>query len=167
MTSPKRETFINTRTHCMDLANQSKAVQSLDINGQIIDVSPAWLELTGYDKDEAIGRHFMEFLYPDSLSCVKKNFPNLKDFGYVDNVQLKVRTKANRALSVTLNGTSKYDEQGEFERTFCELSLNAVLEDGFKKDMDEFLEDMEDYLTKLGDLLNQKIEGVQKLLRRA
>ena len=119
-----RETLIKTRTHSMDLNNDDKIVQSLDFSGSVIDVSPAWLELTGYEKEEVIGRHFIEFLHADSLLCVESNFPHLKDFGYVDNVQLKIRTKDNRAVSVTLNGTSKYDYNGDFERTFCELTLN-------------------------------------------
>lgn len=126
MMTSTRETLFNTRAHCMDLSNHEKAVQSLDLSGSILDVSPAWLALTGYAKDEVVGRHFIEFLHPESLSCVEKNFPHLKDFGYVDNVQLKIRAKDNKALHVSLTGTSKYDENGVFEQTFCELTLTST-----------------------------------------
>lgn len=119
-----REKLINTRSHCMDMENQEKPVQSLDLSGSIIDVNPAWLELTGYEKEEVLGRHFIEFLHADSLLCVHSHFPQLKDFGYVDNVPLKIRTKNDDVLSVSLTGTSKYGTQGSFERTFCELTLN-------------------------------------------
>lgn len=108
----------------MSLGDEEKAVQSLDLSGTVIDVSPAWLELTGYEKEEVIGKHFMEFLDVESLLCVEKNFPQLKDYGYVDNVQLKIRAKSSVVLSVSLNGTSKYHQDGSFERTFCELTLN-------------------------------------------
>lgn len=120
-----KETYIKTRTHSMDLKDHSKAVQSLDLSGTIIDVSPAWLNLTGYTRDEVIGKHFMEFLHGDSVLCVEKNFPFLKDFGYIDNVHLKIRAKDHSAISVTLNGTSKYNNKGTFEQTFCELILSA------------------------------------------
>ncbi|MDG3088788.1 PAS domain-containing protein [Vibrio hannami] len=117
-----RETYIDTRTHCMDLGHDEKMVQSLDFSGTILDVSPAWLTLTGYVKDEVVGRHFMEFLDVESLLCVEKNFPQLKDFGYIDNVSLKIRCKDAAVITVTLNGTSKYSQKGTFERTFCEIT---------------------------------------------
>ncbi|WED20748.1 PAS domain-containing protein [Vibrio sp. JC009] len=123
MTVVARETYINTRTHCMDLNSADKVVQSLDLSGSVIDVSPAWLELTGYEREEVIGKHFMQFLAMESLLCVEKNFPYLKDFGYVNEVPLKIRTKDNETLTVSLTGTSKYDQDGKFERTFCELTL--------------------------------------------
>ena len=119
-----RENLIKNRTHCMDLDDKKKAVQSLDLSGSVIDVSPAWLKLTGYEKGEVIGRHFIEFLHADSFLCVETNFPYLKDFGYVDNVQLKIKGKGNKVLPVFLTGTSKYDDNGVFEMTFCELTPN-------------------------------------------
>ncbi|MDB1125672.1 PAS domain-containing protein [Vibrio algarum] len=125
MVAEAREKLINNGSHCMDMNNRQNAVQSLDLSGSIIDVNPAWLKLTGYKKEDVLGRHFVEFLHPDSLLCVDNHFPQLKDFGYVNDVQLKIRTKKNEILSVSLNGTSKYSSNGTFERTFCELSLNS------------------------------------------
>jgi PAS domain S-box-containing protein len=109
----------------MDLKHIERAVQSLNINGAIIDVSPAWLALTGYSQEEVIGHFFMEFIALDSLEQVKKNFPVLKDFGYVNNIPLKIKCKNDRVISVRLTGTSKYNEVGGFERTFCEIQLEG------------------------------------------
>ncbi|WP_375750911.1 PAS domain-containing protein [Vibrio sp. HN007] len=106
----------------MDLRDKKRMVQSLDYSGSILDVSPAWLDLTGYSKGEVLGRHFLEFLDVESLLRVDKNFPCLKDFGYVDNVSLTIRCKSGKTVTVTLNGTSKYSDKGEFERTFCEIT---------------------------------------------
>ncbi len=36
--------------------------QSLDADGNLIEVNPAWLSLLGYEKDEVIGRSFAAFL---------------------------------------------------------------------------------------------------------
>ncbi len=119
-----KESYIHTRTHCMDLNDNDHPVQSLDLSGSIIDVSPAWIKLTGYEKEEVLGRHFIEFLHADSvLTCLDYSFPHLKDFGYVDHVPFKIRTKDNKAIPVILDGTSKYRDDGSFERTFCVLTV--------------------------------------------
>ena len=120
-----RKKLIRIRTHCMNLKSQEIAVQSLDFSGSIIEVSPGWLKLTGYERDEVIGRHFMEFLCGKSLLKVNEHFPSLKDYGYVNNVQLKIRGKDKSVISVRLTGTSKYNEEGKFERTFCEITPEA------------------------------------------
>ena len=38
--------------------------QSLDPDGKILEVNPAWLELLGYSNDEVIGEPFLNFLAP-------------------------------------------------------------------------------------------------------
>ncbi|WP_284204221.1 PAS domain-containing protein [Psychromonas marina] len=113
--------LINTRTHCMDLSSDQRIVHSLDLSGTIIDVSPGWLKATGYERGEVIGKHFVEFLDRESLMKVQNNFPCLKDYGFVNSVPLHIVRKDRVVIYVKLTGTSKYNEQGVFERTFCEM----------------------------------------------
>ncbi|UPW17310.1 PAS domain-containing protein [Agarivorans sp. TSD2052] len=117
--------LINTRTHCMDLSSDQSIVHSLDLSGTIIDVNPGWLKATGYERAEVIGKHFVEFLDMESLIKVQKNFPCLKDYGFVDNVQLHIVRKDHVVISVKLTGTSKYNAKGIFERTFCEMKCES------------------------------------------
>ena len=119
---PDKTKFIETRTHCMDLKSDNKVVQSVDVSGSILDVSPAWLKMTGYRRDEVIGKHFVEFLALESLMQVQKNLPKIIDYGYVDKVQLNILSKDHVVIPVTLTGTSKYNDSGVFERTFCEIT---------------------------------------------
>lgn len=128
--------FKMQRFHAMDLTSLSDMVQSLDKDGRIIDVSPKWLEETGYSREEVIGHHFMDFLSEESLPKVAKNFPHLKDYGFVDNVPLRVRRKDDVVEEVVLNGTSKYNDDGEFVQTFCELRTL----DYFKKSAESIAE---------------------------
>lgn len=114
--------YVNTRTHSMNLQDSDKIVHSLDFSGTILDVSPGWLKMTGYKRDEVIGRHFVEFLDVESLLVVQNNFPCLKDYGFVDYVPLHIICKDGSILNVKLNGTSKYKDDGTFERTFCEMT---------------------------------------------
>lgn len=121
-----REELINIRSHNKDLNNDEIAVQSLDCNGVVINVSPGWLQITGYDKDEVIGLHFWEFLGAESLLQAGDKFPKLKDFGYVDDVPLQIKCKDNSYIDISLTGTSKYKNNGDFERTFCELTPSDI-----------------------------------------
>ena len=90
-----RRELIHTRTHCMDLESDEKVVHSLDFSGTIIDVSPGWLKMTGYEKEEVMGKHFLEFLDMESLLKVQKNFPRLKDYGYVYPLSFKMQNSAS------------------------------------------------------------------------
>jgi PAS domain S-box-containing protein len=116
-----REKLIDTRVHCKDLKSNEFAVQALDLSGSVVDVSPAWLKLTGYEKGEVIGKHFFEFLDMETLLKVTACFPHFKDYGYVDNILLKIRLKNKTILVVSLTGTSKYNDKGKFEITYCEI----------------------------------------------
>lgn len=106
----------------IDLRNNEKVFYSLDFSGTIIDVSPAWLKITGYEKDEVIGKHFVEFLNMKSLLKVQKNFPSLKDYDFLDNYPLNIVRKDHVVIPVTLTGTSKYTNDNIFERTICEMT---------------------------------------------
>ncbi|MGX9416629.1 diguanylate cyclase domain-containing protein [Vibrio sp. WJH972] len=117
-----KKDLIHIRTHSMDLDSVTQSVQSLDQNGHVIDISPEWLILTGYTREEAIGKHFTYFLDQESQNCVKENFPRIKGYGYVNNVALMMRRKDGTIIPTTLNGTSKYDDNGEFTQTFCEIT---------------------------------------------
>jgi PAS domain S-box-containing protein len=117
-----REKLIDTRRHCKDLSHTEIAVQSLDYSGMVLDVSPAWLKALGYQREEVIGRHFMEFLDKTSLLKIDSCFPKLKDFGYVDDVPLGLVRKDRSILPVHLTGTSLYGANGRFVRTFCEIT---------------------------------------------
>ena len=42
--------------------NNNEIFQSLDVNGNILEVSDGWLEIMGYKKEEVIGKFFGSFL---------------------------------------------------------------------------------------------------------
>ena len=108
---------------------KSTMFQMLDKNGDILHVNDKWLEEMGYKLNEVIGRFFGEFITEDTHTVVKKNFPHLKDFGFVNNVQLKLKRKDGVIIETVLNGLSVYDEEGNFINTRCEMrNLNYFME---------------------------------------
>ncbi|WP_178862716.1 diguanylate cyclase [Thiomicrorhabdus cannonii] len=112
---------LEKRLHSRDVSSRSEMVQSLDARGKVLAVSPKWLEVSGYAEDEVVGHFFGDFLAAESLSQMERNFPHLKDYGFVDNVPLVIKKKDGTLFEAVLNGTSIYDAHGRFQKTFCEL----------------------------------------------
>ena len=104
-----------------DLSSKNRIFQALNENGEVISVSDGWLSKLGYKKDEVVGKHFSAFLDEKSLPQVQKNFPHLKDYGFVNNVPLIVKMKNGILSEAVLNGISEYDENGKFQNTICEI----------------------------------------------
>jgi len=60
--------------------------QSLDGNGNILDVNKAWLNFFGYAKEEVIGRWLGDFMDPSCREFLKVRFPQFKEEGEVQEV---------------------------------------------------------------------------------
>lgn len=104
-----------------NLQSKDEIFQSLDEQGNIVHVSDGWLEKLGYAREEVIGKFFGTFLDDKSLPQVQKNFPHLKDYGFVNNVPLLVKMKNGTLTEAVLNGISEYDGTGHFQNTICEI----------------------------------------------
>jgi len=99
--------------------NSPLPYQSLDENGFLLDVNPAWLECLGYSKDEVIGKNFSEFLSPNYGEHFKKNFPLFKSAGEIHDLQFQMKHKDGSHIFVSYEGKIGYDELGHFKQTHC------------------------------------------------
>ncbi len=93
--------------------------QSLDDNGYILDVNPAWSRTLGYQRQEVVGTYFGEFLHKDWEPHFENNFPKFKYSGYVKDVEFMIRHKDGNYLHVSFEGCIGYDPNGNFGQTFC------------------------------------------------
>ncbi|MFW6274964.1 MAG: PAS domain S-box protein, partial [Spirochaetota bacterium] len=93
--------------------------QSLDVDGNFIEVNPAWLRTLGYTREEVIGRNFAEFLHPSWKPHFEKNFPAFKQRGYVNDVQFKIRHKKGEYRDISFEGCIGYKPDGSFRQTYC------------------------------------------------
>ncbi len=93
--------------------------QSLDINGNFIEVNPAWLHTLGYTREQVIGKNFSEFLHPSWKPHFEKNFPAFKERGYVHDVQFKIRHKSGEFRDISFEGCIGYKPDGSFRQTYC------------------------------------------------
>lgn len=93
--------------------------QSLDINGFIIDLNPAWLRALGYEREAVIGRHFSAFIHPDWQTRFRENFSAFKQRGYVHDVEFPLKHKKGHYLHVSFEGRVDTAPDGRFRRTNC------------------------------------------------
>ena len=93
--------------------------QSLDGEGHVLEVNPAWLKILGYDRNEVIGKSFTQFLTPEYVPIFKENFPKFKKKGELRGIRFELFHKTGTRIAVEGDGTISYDEQGNFRRTHC------------------------------------------------
>jgi PAS domain S-box-containing protein len=100
--------------------NAPLAYQSLDEDGNLLDVNPAWLTTLGYCRDEVIGNNFGDFLHPESQPLFGKRFAEFKaSGGCVQDVQFRLRHKHGQYIDVSFEGCIGLTSTGDFKQTYC------------------------------------------------
>ncbi len=95
--------------------------QSLNEEGCLLEVNPAWLDLLGYSHDEVIGKCFGDFLTPGDQKLFTKRFPGFKSAGETRGVFFDMVHKDGHVVSVEIDGMIEYDKEGHFQQTHCVL----------------------------------------------
>ena len=93
--------------------------QSLDEQGNFIEINENWLNVLGYEKKEVIGRNFSQFLHPEWKDHFKKNFPNFKSVGEIPGVEFKMIKKDGSSIMVSFHGKIAKNPDDSFSRTHC------------------------------------------------
>jgi len=94
--------------------------QSLDEDGTVLAVNEAWLALLGYEREDAEGERFGEFLAAASADRFEARIPDPAADGRVTDLELEVRHADGHSIVVALDGRPEYDD-GQFVRTHCQL----------------------------------------------
>lgn len=112
--------------------------QSLDKDGNIIIVNPAWCELLQYSPEEVIGKWIGDFLTAESKQKNLKYFQKFKAEGKICGFEVSMLRKYGPPIEISIDGRIGYDEKGCFTQTHCilqdvsEKKKNAALEESFK-----------------------------------
>ena len=94
--------------------------QSLDIDGNFLEVNQQWLDTIGYTRDEVIGKWFGDFLSPDYQDGFRQRFPIFKEQGHIHSEFEMVHKNGNK-LFIAFEGRIGYNTNGEFKQTHCIL----------------------------------------------
>ncbi len=93
---------------------------SLDKEGHFIDINQAWSNLSGYSREEVIGRWIGDFLSDKSKSVFPETFRLFKEHGKIKG-ELELVTKDQKVLILESEGRIGYDPGGNFRQTHCIL----------------------------------------------
>ncbi|MDX9785609.1 MAG: PAS domain S-box protein [Desulfobacterales bacterium] len=117
-------------------------LHSVDKTGKLLNVSYHWLKMLGYEKEEIIGRDFVDFLTPESRteweavslpkllrngSCKDVLFQLLKKDGSLMDIELSIYAekdaygKMKRSLAVSIDITDKLKAQRALQSTHEQL----------------------------------------------
>jgi PAS domain S-box-containing protein len=94
--------------------------QSLDFDGNFIEVNQKWLDMLGYTSEEVIGKWFGDFLSPAYQDGFRERFPIFKDQGYIHS-EFEMVHKNGIKLFIAFDGEIGYNLNGEFRQTHCIL----------------------------------------------
>ncbi|WP_459939609.1 PAS domain S-box protein [Desulfonatronum parangueonense] len=99
--------------------NAPMPYQSLDEQGNFLDINQTFLDVLGYSREELVGKNFGDILHPDWSEHFKENFPKFKAVCEIMGVEFEMVKKDGSTILVFFNGKIQHDDQGRFLRTHC------------------------------------------------
>jgi PAS domain S-box-containing protein len=91
-------------------------LHSVDLAGDITEVSDYWLQLLGYDRADVIGRPLTDFMTEASSLIHQANWPTLPAGQHLRDCELQFRRKDGAMLDMLLSQHVERDADGNFVR---------------------------------------------------
>ncbi len=144
--------------------------QSLDADGNFLDINQAFLDVLGYRRGELIGRNFATILTPEGLDHFAGAFSSFKALGEVHDVEYELVKKDGATISASFSGRIQRDARGRFQRTLCvfqDVSLARRIEKALRAAAEcasvlSGSEDVADRLERVVDVL-QMVTGFSRV----
>lgn len=103
--------------------NTPAMLHTKDSRGRIIDVSQAWLDTLGYQRDEAVGRDFFDFVASDDVAEIRtEHFRLLHSAGGIRGVNYLLHRKSGDTIEVALSETAQKDAAGNITQSLAILN---------------------------------------------
>lgn len=94
--------------------------QSLDSEGNILNVNQRWVEIIGYAAQEVIGKWFGDFLAEKHVEDFPHRFAQFKEKGAIHSEFIVIH-KNGQQLIIAFDGKVAYHPDGTFKQTHCIL----------------------------------------------
>jgi PAS domain S-box-containing protein len=136
----------------LDLYNNAPCgYHSLDENGFFVLVNDTELRWLGYEREDIINKcKATELMTEESQKIFTLIFPQFKEKGYINNLELEFVRKNGSVLPVLLTATVIYDDSGNFLR-----SRSTLIDNTNRKEAEKMIQE---YNTKLENS-NKELEA--------
>ncbi len=102
--------------------NSPIMMHSIDRAGTLVNVSRFWLSHLGYERDEVIGKPFVDFMTAGSAKRAKEEYlPRFFADRQLVDAEYELRRKNGEIIEVLLSAEADTDEKGRFRRSFAAL----------------------------------------------
>lgn len=110
--------------------------QSLDSEGNFLDVNQAWLDwMQIAEKTQIVGTQFSNWLIKEDRGLFARQFKVLKTAGFIRNIELRLSPEDGRTLYVVLQGRATFSDQGQFILAHCilqDITAQKLAEDSIR-----------------------------------
>ena len=109
---------------------------TLDENGSILSVNPAWERLLGYMKAEVLGAFIYDMLPPSDAEKLRSYFSSINSPEQIQDLELNVRRKDGSVARVLFNSFQETNTRNKAHTTFCilyDVTEKLKTQEGFFK----------------------------------
>jgi len=99
--------------------NAPLSYQTLDDQGNFIEVNATWLSVLGYTKADVIGRDIVDFLHPNWKNRFIANFSRIKAGEKMLSVEFAMLKKDGSSIMVSFHGKIAQTTHGKFKQLHC------------------------------------------------
>jgi PAS domain S-box-containing protein len=136
----------------------SEGLCVLDKNFSPTFVNPKFCEITGYAKDELLGKSALELVKSKSRKILRKELEK-RPKGESSRYTVKVRKKNGEEAFLLVSGVPRYDKKGKFFGTIAIVS-DITERKGLEKELEERTMELEKEVEKRTRLLVDLYRGV-------
>ncbi len=128
-------------------------MHTIDKKGFLLNVNDYWLDHTGYQKEEVVGRRLCEFLTKSSRDYTKNEvFPHFFKSGIVRNITCQMVKKNGVIMDILLSAVAEYDLDGSVVR-----SLSVLFDVTGQKKAEQALATSNSKLQKIREALEDQV----------
>ncbi len=99
--------------------NSPLSYQSLDINGNILNINSSWCSNLGYSRDNVIGKGFGDFFDPKDKPIFDNILKKIKEQGYLENQEFRLVKKDGTLINISFDGKLSTTLEGVFKKICC------------------------------------------------
>ncbi len=143
--------------------NTPAMLHSIDADYTLISVSDYWLEATGYERDEVIGKKLTDFFSPESKELAEQTFlPSFFKTGKNQNIPYQLLKKNGTIMDISLSCIGIQDEQGRIVRSLA-ISVDVTDHNRAQQELKEAKEALSAYSKNLEQIVRERTRELKKL----